>query len=90
MRARESAHNELATESAVRTWPLGRGCRATASATASASRKVILVRLHVKLHELGRDESHVVSLAAQSCADEVCSRAGFDANQRALQVGGVG
>jgi len=49
--------------------------------------EVVLVRLHVRLHELGRDQSHVVALAAQSRADEVCSRA---ANQRALQVGGVG
>jgi hypothetical protein len=51
--------------------------------------EIVLVRLQVRLYELGRDESHVVSLAAQGCADEVCSRAGFDANQRALQVRGV-
>jgi len=52
--------------------------------------EVVLVRLQVGLYELGWDESHVVSLPAQGCTDELCSRAGFDAYQRTLQVGGVG
>jgi hypothetical protein len=65
-------------------------CRATGLGDGFRIEEVVLVRLHVGLHKLGRDESHVVSLDAQSYADEVCSRAGLDANQRALQVGGVG
>ena len=35
--------------------------------------EVVLVRLQLRLYELARDESHVVSLAAQGCADEMCS-----------------
>ena len=52
--------------------------------------EVVLVRLEEGFDELRRDESHVVPLLAQCGADKVRTGTGFDADQRRLQVRGVG
>ena len=57
---------------------------------ASASTKSFLVRLHKGLHELPWDQPNIVPLLTQSTAEEVSSGAGFQPDQRGLQVGRVG
>jgi hypothetical protein len=49
---------------------------------------VVLVRLHVRLHILGWHQSHLVALAAQRPAEQMCAAASFHANQVDLQVRG--
>src|ERR1700739_4647522 len=47
---------------------------------------VILVRLHVRLHLLGRHQTHVMSLFPQSTAEKMRSSAGLHADQTLAKV----
>src|SRR6202043_2600686 len=49
---------------------------------------VALVRLHVRLHILRRNQSHLVSLLPQCSAKKMRTSAGFHANQLDVYVGG--
>ena len=42
--------------------------------------EVVLVGLHKWLHELGRDQPHVVTLIPQRLTEEVCSRTRLEAD----------
>src|SRR5882672_2778718 len=48
---------------------------------------VALVRLHVGLHILGRNQSHLMSLFPQGSAKKMRTSAGFHANQPDVYVG---
>jgi hypothetical protein len=50
--------------------------------------KAVLVRLHEWLHELSRDQLHVVALFSQSTTEEVSARTSLHTDQAGLQVGG--
>ncbi len=49
---------------------------------------VALVRLHVRLYILRRNQSHLMSLFPQCSAKKMCTSAGFHANQSDAYVGG--
>lgn len=50
--------------------------------------KVVLVRLHKRLHELRRDQPGVVALLLQRPSEEMRSGTRFEADQRSLHVRG--
>src|SRR6516225_8657186 len=47
---------------------------------------VVLVRLHVRLHILGRHQAHVMPLFSQSAAEKMRSSAGLHADQACAKV----
>jgi hypothetical protein len=63
--------------------------RSTASAIASASTKSFLLDFHERLDELGCNETNIMPLLPQSPSEKMCSRAGFQADQRRLHVRGI-
>lgn len=48
--------------------------------------EVVLVGLHKRLHELRRNQPHIVPLLLQDSPEEVCTGTGFETDQRGLHV----
>jgi hypothetical protein len=52
--------------------------------------EIVLVGSYERLHELCRDQPHILALIAQACADKMRTCTSFDAHQRLGQVRRVG
>ena len=52
--------------------------------------KVVLVRFAVRLHELGGDEPHLVTLFSEYGSHKVCSGTRLQADQRGRQIRRIG